>query len=45
MFGHWIVLVFDVPKLVPITNAETATAAKIKTRRYLFRIVYWISDI
>jgi len=31
MFGHCIG-VFDVPKLVPIKNAETATAAIIKTR-------------
>lgn len=46
MFGHCIVLgVADVPKLVPMTNAEIATAAKIKTRRYLFRILYQISDI
>jgi len=35
MFGHCIVFVlgvFDTPKLVPMTKAEIATAAKIKTR-------------
>jgi hypothetical protein len=37
MFGHCIVFemvlgVIDTPKLVPMTNAEIATAAKIKTR-------------
>jgi len=40
MFGHCIVFgVLDVPKLDPMINAETATATKIKTRRYLFRNV------
>lgn len=43
MFGHCIVFgmvgVVDVSKLVPMTNAETIPAAKIKTKRYLFRKV------
>jgi len=35
----------DVPKLVPMTNAEIIPAAKIMTRKYLFRILYQISHI
>ena len=41
MFGHCIVFcilgVVDVPKVVPRTNAEIATATKIGIKRYLFR--------